>query len=254
MGYALIDESNLTATASAIRSQLGVSNAFTPAQFAPAIASISGGGGGITVDDIAGRKISGSIYGSTASIVRPYAFYACYDLTAASFPSATTLGVYAFGYCYSLTTISFPLVQTISASAFYNCSRIISANFSELVSIGNAVFSNMTSLQSFVAPKVKYIGINAFHACRLLSELSLPVISYIGSSAFQGCYKLLSLYLNSVSAVPSLGTNAFSTTPIGGRTTSTGGVYGSVFVPASLFNSFKTATNWSSISARLVSV
>jgi hypothetical protein len=46
----------------------------------------------------------------------------------------------------------------------------------------------------------------------------------------------------------------FYSTPIGGRTTSTGGVYGSVFVPSSLYSSFITATNWTSISARIVSV
>ena len=45
MSYALIDEQNLTATANAIRAQLGTSDTYTPSEFAEAIASISGGGG-----------------------------------------------------------------------------------------------------------------------------------------------------------------------------------------------------------------
>jgi hypothetical protein len=50
--------------------------------------------------------------------------------------------------------------------------------------------------------------------------------------------------MNNVTSVPTLRySNAFSSTPIAGYTTSTGGIYGSIYVPASLYESFKTATN-----------
>jgi hypothetical protein len=53
--------------------------------------------------------------------------------------------------------------------------------------------------------------------------------------------------------VPTLSTNVFDSTPIGGYSTSAG-QYGSVYVPASLYNDFIVAENWSSISSRIVSV
>jgi hypothetical protein len=93
----------------------------------------------------------------------------------------------------------------------------------------------------------------AFNDCRNLATVSAPVCKTISASAFQNCYHLISLYLTGVSAVPSLSTNAFSRTPIGGYSASAG-QYGSVFVPASLVDAFKVATNWSSIADRIVGV
>jgi hypothetical protein len=57
------------------------------------------------------------------------------------------------------------------------------------------------------------------------------------------------------SSIPSLAyTNAFYSTPIAGYTASTGGVYGSIYVPASMLESYKTANNWSYFSDRFVGV
>jgi hypothetical protein len=53
--------------------------------------------------------------------------------------------------------------------------------------------------------------------------------------------------------VTALGTNPFTSTPIGGYS-AVAGQYGSVFVPASLLTAFQTATNWSSIASRIVGV
>jgi len=64
---------------------------------------------------------------------------------------------------------------------------------------------------------------------------------------------LVSLYITSVTRVPTLGAGAFSSTPIGGYSAKAGR-YGSVYVPSSLVNSFKTATNWAAVSSRIVGV
>jgi len=48
--------------------------------------------------------------------------------------------------------------------------------------------------------------------------------------------------------------NAFGSTPISNYTTSTGGVYGSIYVPASLVDSYKTATNWATYSNRITAI
>ena len=75
----------------------------------------------------------------------------------------------------------------------------------------------------------------------------------ISSYAFAYCYNLLSVYLLG-SSIPLITSTTFSSTPIAGYTTSTDGVYGSIYVPASLYNDYISATNWSVYSARIVSV
>ena len=81
-----------------------------------------------------------------------------------------------------------------------------------------------------------------------------PVLRSFMSSAFGNCFNLVSLYLTSVSSVPILPyMNVFGNTPIGGYSSSAG-TYGSVFVPESLYNSFLAASNWSTISSRIVSM
>ena len=57
------------------------------------------------------------------------------------------------------------------------------------------------------------------------------------------------------STVTTLGNiNAFVDTPISTRTDSTSGVYGSIYVPSSLYASYISATNWATYSARFVSL
>ena len=197
--------------------------------FAEAVVNVSGGG--ISVDDIAGKTLSGIVSGSTIYI-SAYAFYSYTNLVKASFPACTTIGSHAFDGCTRLTEASFPVCASITSYAFYSCSYLSKASF----------------------PACTRIGSNAFRDCFALTEASFPVCAGITSYAFYSCRNLISLNLGAVSSVPTLGPNVFFGTPIGGNTTSTGGVYGSVYVPASLYESFLTATNWSSISARIVSV
>ena len=71
---------------------------------------------------------------------------------------------------------------------------------------------------------------------------------------FSKCYNLLSVYLNVSSVTALSNVNAFISTPISDYTTSTGGVYGSIFVPTSLYSSFISATNWATYSSRIVSM
>ena len=87
-----------------------------------------------------------------------------------------------------------------------------------------------------------------------MTTASFPKVTVIGSSAFNHCHNLLSLYLLG-SSIPTLSNiNAFGNTPISTYTTSTGGVYGSIFVPESLYSNYIAATRWSTYSARIVSL
>ena len=145
----------------------------------------------------------------------------------------SALGNYAFEYCFRLESAYLPkLTSKIAYQCFWNCS----------------------ALSSIYAPSATGIEQQGLAGCINLLSASFPYVSFISGSAFQSCYTLLSLYLMSTSMVSLGNTNAFSSTPISNYTTSTGGVYGSIYVPASLLNSYKAATNWATYSNRIVGV
>lgn len=181
------------------------------------------------------------------------AFAYCSYLTEAIFPKCTIIPSSAFFSCSSLATISFPEATNINSQAFMNCRQLSSVYLPKVTQIVSSVFYQCYSLTSINLPQCSSVGGYAFTYCQQLSIISIPICTTISSSAFFRCYNLISLYLNSVSAIPTLGTNAFQSTPISNYSTSAGR-YGSIFVPASLFESFKTATGWAAYSARMVSV
>lgn len=174
-------------------------------------------------------------------------------ITTASFQSIKYIGQAAFSNCTSLETASFPNASIIGNSAFISCAKLVGAYFPSVKTISNYAFAYCRSLVSVNFPAVGEIRPYAFASCHSLSTADFPVVSNISSQAFASCLNLVELRMESVSAVPTLSTNAFLSTPIGGYSASAGR-FGSVFVPASLYSSFLTATNWSSISSRIVSV
>jgi hypothetical protein len=207
----------------------GVYTASSGHAYTPVTVNVSGGVG-ISIDDIAERKISGMIYGD-ASVVGHYAFYSASRITGANFPLASQIYFGAFGCCKSLTSVNFPQANFLGDQAFASCSALTGVDF----------------------PSVGTISKSAFAYCCSLVSASFPNVTTIKSSAFLNCHNLVELHIEGVSAVPTLASSVFYSTPIGGYSASAG-QYGSVFVPASLYESFLTATNWSKISSRIVSV
>lgn len=205
-----------------------------------------------------------------------YAFYSCSSLTAASFPSCTTIGTRAFQFCIVLSSVSFPLCTTIGSYAFYDCDNLTEVNFSicksivaytfydcgglttinfpSCSSIGGSAFYRCNNLVATSFPICKTIGAYAFQSCSNLTTLSFPSCSMISNYAFAYCYNLLSLYLLGSSVATLSNVSVFHSTPISSYTAFTNGVYGSIFVPASLYDSYITATNWLVYSSRIVSM
>ena len=234
-----------------------------------------GGGGGGELEKFISEGPTTAIF-PTVSKIRQYAFYQCSSLTTASFPVCTSISTYGLGYCPSLTTVSFPVCRTIGSSAFVRCTSLTTVSFPACTTISNFAFGHCYSLTtvSFPActsidsnvfyscsrlatanfPVCRTIGAWAFYDCFSLTTASFPACTSIGSFVFLACFKLLSLYLTGSSYVTLAASTAFNSTPIGGYTTSTGGVYGRIYVPASMLNSYKTRTNWSYFSSRFVGV
>ena len=171
------------------------------------------------------------------------AFYSCSSLSQVNLPVCSHIGNNAFYRCYSLTQVNLPVCSHIEDNAFYGCSSLSQVNLPVCSYIGNSVFFNCFSLSQVSIPLCEYIGSGAFRTCSLLS-LSLPVCSYIGGLAFYGCSSL-SIITIGYSGICSLGdARTFETTQI---TSSTGSIY----VPASLVDAYKSATNWSYFSTQI---
>lgn len=219
-----------------------------------------------------------TVNGSNITNINYNGFGGCYRLSDINISQVTSLGQNAFYYCSSLTSLSLPNIQTLNSAMFVNAgirSIYLGSNLSAIIpssaflyatylsTISGPGISNITtinasafgycSLMTISFPNCTYVGSNAFIGCSYLTEIILPKIQSISGSAFQSCYNLISVNLAQVTSVPALSTRVFSSTPIGGYSASAG-QYGSVFVPASLYNSFITATNWAAISSRIVSV
>ena len=138
-------------------------------------------------------------------------------------------------------------VNRIERSKFDNQLNLTLVSFLNCSYIGSYAFANCDGLTSVNFPNCNYIGDYAFNYCYSLASISLPNCSYIGSYAFYECENLTSVNLIGILSIPILERGCFAFTPIDEQS-------GSVYVPASLYSSFLTATNWSVISSRIVSV
>ena len=239
----------------------------------------SGGGTGTTLDEFLMKDFTNNLITGSATQIPAHAFsyYITNGSITASFPQCTSIGARGFASCGGLTSAIFPECLVIGSSAFYSCSYLNTISFPKCTTISIQAFYFCTRLTQVSLPECQMIYSNAFYACYYISEAYLPKCSIvsnyafgacsslatvifgsscatISSSAFDGCWKLLTVDLSTVSSVPALGNGAFNNSPIANRTTSTAGVYGSIYVPASLYDAFKTATNWSAYSSRMVSV
>lgn len=205
--------------------------------------------------------------------IGPYAFASCYiGLTEVNFPECTTVNNYAFGNCSKLTSVNLPKCMNIGDSAFYLCSSLNYINIPLCSSLGRNAFYNCTRLSEVYLPLLTVIPSNAFLSaslksaifpnCTLINSTAFgsnyymktgyfPKCSYIATYAFHRCSRLTSLYLFWSSVVSLPYSAAFSSTAFA-YSNYNSNTYGSVFVPESLTESYKTATNWSYYSDRIV--
>ena len=183
------------------------------------------------------------------------AFYGCTHLLEASFPNVTTMGMSAFQNCTRLSDASLPAVANVASSAFQGCTTLKRANVGKAANVYLSAFDNCQMLEEVDAGGAVYIHSYAFSRCYEMSHVRFCNLSSIYYSAFWNCSRLMSLDMAGVSKVPTLQydmNNVFYNTPIYNNSTYTG-AYGSIYVPSSLYSSFKAANYWSAASSRFVS-
>lgn len=229
------------------------------------------GGDGMNLFDlVAARKLSGGGGGGDVSV----------DAL-----SVTENGTYSAssGHAYSPVTVSVPVgvfpsgTSSITANGIYDITnfasvdvnvsgggggdhdyedaiieRSISGTYtnSRVTRLGINALYGCSSLTELSFPSVTIVAQAAFGNCYKLSRVYLPVASSIGASTFRGCSSLMAVYLLSTSVMTGAA-NMFSSTPMVNSTYT--GSFGSIYVPASLVDSYKSQAYWSAYSSRITS-
>ncbi len=137
-------------------------------------------------------------------------------------PNCLYVGSKAFFYCASLTSISLPVCTTLYDYAFRYCGILSSVSLPNVVRMSGYCFANCVSLQTISLPKCSYVSQGAFYSCTNLKTIymgtALSVVATMTNrNALSGCSALQSIY-----------------------------------VPASLVDAYKSASNWSYYSSKIV--
>ena len=165
------------------------------------------------------------------------------EVTKDDLSGATNIPISAFENCKNLTTVTMPdSVTDIGSFAFGSCYNLTNITISNsLTSIGPYAFHYCTSLENVTIPNsVTNIDNSAFYYCYNLTSIVIPnSVNSIGGHAFYNCGNLDNVYMYSITP-PTLGnTNAIPNDTL-------------IHVPVGGGDAYKSATNWSYYSDRIV--
>lgn len=248
----------LTDVADAIRAKKGTTDKINPQDFANEIASIQGNANGYTPNDIAMGLVAGDLH-FTTDVIAAYSFYNDTGITSVDAPNVTTIGTYAFynianitsinapnvtsigNYAFTapkVTSIDFPLCTSLGTNLFTNCPTITSINLPELTAVGASSFGYI-GVKKLILPKATSVGNSSLTNSKTLTYVDLPKCTSILNYGLRNNSKLATLILRS-ETMCTLSNYALNSTMIFNK-------QGYVYVPASLIDSYKAATNWSKI-------
>lgn len=136
-------------------------------------------------------------------------------ITEYSNDNLTHIGDYAFGACYEMTSVHLPNMETAGAYAFHECGALISVNF----------------------PSLTKVPASFMRRCKKAERAEFYKITSIADYGFYQCTPMVALIIRTDSVCALLNTRALTGTKIASGT-------GYVYVPSSLVESYKSATNW----------
>lgn len=239
MANVLVEETSLSNIASAIRVKNGSTAVYKPGEMAAAISNLPTGGSGGGSSDNEDSLIMDTLtnYENTrVTKIREGCFYYSRNLVTASFPNATEIGQDAFLNAFNLSDVYLPNVKTMN---------------------GGNTFHGCYSLASINLPQLEVLKGWTFYECHNLEKVDLGNChQFYMYDQFKNCKKLTILILrkNTVCQLfyspvtnPDNDYSAFKGTPIVDQSLGEGYVY----VPKTLVNEYKNATNWTVIADRI---
>ena len=135
--------------------------------------------------------------------------------------SVTKLRTYAFYYCSDITSAEFPNVTECNTGSLRQCANLTRVKFSKL---GNIYVSGLMA----DCPKLEFVD--------------LGITGSVGTTTFSNDSSLKTIILRKTTVAALQNLNSFNNTPY-----AQGGTGGKVFVPSALIESYKTASNWSTL-------
>ena len=174
------------------------------------------------------------------------------DMTGVSFPGyASKIGEIASGVGYTDRDIIEVRYQyNISNSASFVYSSCFEYKLVETVDlpnclyVGSNAFYYCASLTTVNLPVCTSLYNNAFRNCARLTSVSLPKCSYVGNQAFRNCTNLKTIYMGTERSVVATMTHSNALLDCSALQ--------SIYVPASLVDAYKSASNWSYYSSKIV--
>jgi hypothetical protein len=189
---------------------------------------------------------------NSASYVGPFALCGHSELRTVSLPNCTSICSSAFQQCYNLQTVNLPNCIHVGkynpylitdAQCFEYCSTLTYVSLPVCVELGASTFRSCIALSSIDLPNCLSINIAAFQYCYALSTVHLSVCTVIENNVFGYCSALTGLWIYTPSVCSLNGNRVFN---------NTNNVM--IYVPASLVDTYKSATNWSSMASRIFAI
>jgi hypothetical protein len=202
------------------------------------------------------------IVNDDVTAVKNYAFDWDQGLQSVNFKKAAYMGSHSFNNCTSLVNVSIPECIAIYNNAFEYCEKLETVVAPKCTNISDSAFSGCYKLVSCPFEEVVYLGRNAFYDCRLIENVKFKKLSQsVGDGAFSNCKALISADLGEAR---SLGARVFRSNPLfntlilrktdaictlshvntfEGTAIQAGN--GFIYVPRTLIDTYKSATNWS---------
>lgn len=166
----------------------------------------------------------------------------CPKLTSINIPNSVTDIGWGISDCSSLTEITIPpSVESVNILNFSGCTNLKTITHS-VKDCEGINFEGCKSLTSITLPEFRIghteIPYNAFRDCSSLTSLTIPDgITSINGEAFSGCTNLNSLTIKSNTPPTLFGSLCYS---------------GTIYVPSSAVNTYKTADGWKDYTDQIV--
>ena len=205
-------------------------------------------GGGSGGDSILTQLLEGTTFANNdITEINVDLFRGWQYITKLSLPNVTktvSTGYLCYG-CTKLEEVYMPKCTNLGNYAFYNNTALKYIDFPSLTAAPQNGFRQCTSATSVNLPICKTLNSYAFQKCTAIEKLNFPMVDWLGAQVFNGCSALTALIFR-VDKVCTMSNanNIFASTPIASGT-------GYIYVPSTLVDSYKSATNWSQYAAQI---
>ena len=148
-----------------------------------------------------------------------------------------------------LEEVDLPYIKQVPINGFQSCSKLKIVNIPSAHTIVDQAFFQCTSLETIDLPSVNAIRSSAFNGCSKLKSVYLYQYQSLGS-VFPNCYSLTKIVLRADKVCPLSNVSQFNNCyHISGTVNATynpdGLKDGFFYVPDTLVEDYKAATNWS---------